>query len=1071
MRQLAIVAALSLVTCATPAPVPHVFGYTPIPAGSSGGGSNAWAAAQLAAQNKLVSSFNTSAYLKPGQFGSASGACVLGNTAEGGSLGVASDTVACNFTNAVWQNPKTGPWAVSFQAKFPAIATGTSWVGVANGNTAEAVFGWSQATSATNWSYYLGSAFAATSTAADANWHDVLMANDGTTFTVQLDGNTIQTSTTLTSIGTSAGAPSSFTSLALTPGVLVSQVFYQWVNPITMEWDLSQPLNAQFDGIGTNAMMFSRQAESASNGATATTIAIEEQRIVDSGYKMARTWTGLDWVCPGFPTTTGCPDFTQAHWTAFEAELNAMKAGNVPVYITVPWTWTTELCNIPSTSPSGCTPTTSNENAVASLASSMLNRLINTDGFSNIAGLFITTEPNDTTPPLASGFTTGQQYLAHVATVIANQIVSDDGSRTPIRPKIKIVGPQENDATVYLSYQQANTSGVFDRFSEHSYCFSPLFAPFSYSQNHCPATAGWTTMFADTVTLTGTSVGIAGSTPFWNDEINELGPSGGNDPDRYRWTGDDGLLLGAEHMAHVQAKAAGSLAWMMQDQFWVTTSQLAEFQQQYGIAPWPGASVAPYPAWFEESMLANLTPGGQGNGGLWSKSYRVYSQTSQVRGTGFSAPPGSKGCTDAAGCYTFVITNQGSQPQKIGWSVNSALNRAFYRYTFTAENTPHPGSNKAAYRIPYDMSASVGNSFPATVIPGHSVVAFSTINLSAPVATSLSGLAVASASSGLNVANVGDLNTSHVTGAFNSWTTASGSGWVQLTWPSAQTINHVDIDSVGTEEPNFYGTYADTTHPSPLTAYTLQYLLPDLVTWTTLATVSSNTQFHRTHTFGAVSTTAIRVNVNDSSSPVNEISAFNDPANIDTALGYYTYTDATATAGTQDTQQIATTSYTFQSGDTIEYDVEILDNKAGLGGIDVTVGAGCAGAFSTLGSAWQDQNAVQGSPASDLSPYAYAAYFHRILAVPACAVGQTSTSWMIASNRADRICTSRNSPCTAGTYWGAPGTAFYDNIVVKHAGGAIAVTIYSDGAPATVTTSSTSHMLNGDVWVQPKLLS
>jgi hypothetical protein len=93
-------------------------------------------------------------------------------------------------------------------------------------------------------------------------------------------------------------------------------------------------------------------------------------------------------------------------------------------------------------------------------------------------------------------------------------------------------------------------------------------------------------------------------------------------------------------------------------------------------------------------------------------------------------------------------------------------------------------------------------------------------------------------------------------------------------------------------------------------------------------------------------------------------------------LAYYTFSSA---------------SYTFASGDTVEYDVMLHDRVSGAGGLDVCAGSTCA---RDLG--WSDQNAISGHPASDVSAYAYGGWYHRKLAVPSSLVGQSATQWIIA---------------------------------------------------------------------------
>jgi len=88
--------------------------------------------------------------------------------------------------------------------------------------------------------------------------------------------------------------------------------------------------------------------------------------------------------------------------------------------------------------------------------------------------------------------------------------------------------------------------------------------------------------------------------------------------------------------------------------------------------------------------------------------------------------------------------------------------------------------------------------------------------------------------------------------------------------------------------------------------------------------------------------------------------------------------------------EISDKSYTFQSGDYIEYDVQILNNISGAGGIEI-VNTDNTNFRNAIG--WQDQNGITGHPAGDISSRAYNVWYHRKLAVPSSMIGKTSSKW------------------------------------------------------------------------------
>lgn len=90
-------------------------------------------------------------------------------------------------------------------------------------------------------------------------------------------------------------------------------------------------------------------------------------------------------------------------------------------------------------------------------------------------------------------------------------------------------------------------------------------------------------------------------------------------------------------------------------------------------------------------------------------------------------------------------------------------------------------------------------------------------------------------------------------------------------------------------------------------------------------------------------------------------------------------------------QTFADTPYTFQAGDYIEYDVKLLDNQSGAGGLDIYTTE--QSYFRHTG--WEDQNGVSGSPGADLSQHAYLSWYHRTMAVPIAMIGKTAEEWLV----------------------------------------------------------------------------
>lgn len=146
-----------------------------------------------------------------------------------------------------------------------------------------------------------------------------------------------------------------------------------------------------------------------------------------------------------------------------------------------------------------------------------------------------------------------------------------------------------------------------------------------------------------------------------------------------------------------------------------------------------------------------------------------------------------------------------------------------------------------------------------------------------------------------------------------------------------------------------------------------------------------------------------------------------------------------ATASHYYYNKFSTASYTFQAGDYIEYDVKILNNTAGAGGID------CITTDSTNlrdQAGWQDQNGISGHPAADISAYAYNTWYHRKMAVPSSMVGKVAGRWDVVGE----------SDTPSLSY-----SAIYDNIFVTSSTGASKKIIFSN--------KWNSDINSADVWV------
>lgn len=143
-------------------------------------------------------------------------------------------------------------------------------------------------------------------------------------------------------------------------------------------------------------------------------------------------------------------------------------------------------------------------------------------------------------------------------------------------------------------------------------------------------------------------------------------------------------------------------------------------------------------------------------------------------------------------------------------------------------------------------------------------------------------------------------------------------------------------------------------------------------------------------------------------------------------------------------------SRTIQSGDYIEYDVCISNNRAGLGGIEIY---NTDGTYWRDQSGWADQNGYGGHPSANLSPVAFAKWYHRKLAVPTSMVGKTIEHWDVAAD-------------ISNGYYYEIDSAMYNNIWVTH-NNSMVLSAYADGSPSLNTQDFVTGLVSGSLLYGP----
>jgi hypothetical protein len=595
----------------------------------------------------------------------------------------------------------------------------------------------------------------------------------------------------------------------------------------------------------------------------------EWDRVAASGVKVVSTWYDESLAMPSYPS--GTPDWTSDDMVGFYAFLQAMKDRDVKVMIKMAWHFPQNVGALSGAAP--ITPTAPQEAIFAAWVSESFNQFLNVRDFDNVIGAFYFTEPIPSgIGTIPGAYASIQEYFAHVVDVATAKIIADDASRTPIRPRVILIGAQEQTTATptAMDYLAANDTAL-DALSAHSYVLSPAFGPLGLAGN-------LDRTYAQNVALFSAWVATCDPRRLWVDEGgNVIG--GDSDSSGYRETADWGWRWVMQFLAHMHAGVQATFPWSLSDQP-ILGHPVTGPVLTYGTWHWaPGGSDAYKASWSAMSMFANLTGGGFG-----TELYGSVNGTSTLRGTGVFIPEGARHVTGALGEYSFVLYNESALPVKtqvkfadrLATYPSTPFGRTFYRYVYSAEQVP------ADADLPvWDASyPNIRRFIPANVVPGRSVVIYSTINLAAPTAVNISVNALASTdSTGVgDCANVGDGNRSNVAGTGNGWRKANDSShYVELEWPAAVTIGRLELAFVAGTPGVIWPDYTTSSMGTACADYGVEYWNGSAFTaFSTPVAVTGNAAPNRTHTFTPVSTTKIRLTVTSAAATgqVNQMGAY-----------------------------------------------------------------------------------------------------------------------------------------------------------------------------------------------------
>jgi hypothetical protein len=240
---------------------------------------------------------------------------------------------------------------------------------------------------------------------------------------------------------------------------------------LSLGFSLTNPFQTNWRGVCADYMGFAAFPLLGETGPQQTA---EFDRAALSGIKMARTWYDFSWPLATYPT--GVADFNSATMGYFYTWLTAMQTRGINVVLNMGWHFPGDVGGVLN---SASAPTVANETAWKGIVSSSLGQFINVRGYTNIVACVFFTEPeNGDSTPIPGGYASKQAYYAHLVSIARAQIAADDASRTPILPRVLLLGAQEDTADgthPYLDYIIANNASDYDVYTMHMYCEQPNF--------------------------------------------------------------------------------------------------------------------------------------------------------------------------------------------------------------------------------------------------------------------------------------------------------------------------------------------------------------------------------------------------------------------------------------------------------------------------------------------------------------------------------------------------------------------------------------------------------------------
>ena len=458
---------------------------------------------------------------------------------------------------------------------------------------------------------------------------------------------------------------------------LLTLVAYQIAVGVTAQQalsvDFTAPASVRFRGLSAVRHGFDYMPEETGRGLTPALRNVGLDRLASSRLAGARTWYEAAWVMPG---GWGSPlNFTTSRFEQFAAWAADMQARNVSVILNTGWFFPTSTCEVMYSGPGSCAANASNEAIWLDWVAESVRELVLRRGLTNVDTLLLFTEPLPSSswptgfPP---GVSAEDEYAALVRALHARLLA--DGTRH----LVSLHGPNDGGlrsaaGAAALKWAVSELTGVLDIFTSHDYGL--------------PGYDAWQAMFANATST------VAGAGDFW---VDEGGAGSGAGGEAVRNASSYGTYIAAWQAALINAGAANSFLWLLQDQYYAgpcanltNNDSFVNGLHRWGLSFWLPDAIAPRPAWYVFDIMSRFLRPPAGAAGRFVASFGMAGAApgSGAVGAAVASLP-ALGRPDYA---AILLVNEGNAAVPVTVALHGSAASGFgvlRRYAFDPEMPP-----------------------------------------------------------------------------------------------------------------------------------------------------------------------------------------------------------------------------------------------------------------------------------------------------------------------------------------------------------------------------------------------